>query len=72
MKISLKELKAAISYLEKNSDMDTVSVTANNECVLTTMDFAGSEIQITLFPISNSGDPSMLAKVRRTDLLPTK
>lgn len=73
MKVSLKELKASINYLEKNSDMDSIRVsTSGHELTLTAMDIQGSEIQITLFQIGNNGDSSMMARVRRTELLPLK
>lgn len=72
MKISVKDLKAALSYLEKNSDRDSIIVNLNNEFNLISLDSRGSEIQITLFPVSFNGEPSLMAKVKRTDLLPYK
>lgn len=70
MKISLKELKAALTFLEQNSDQDALSVSISNECVLTSTDRLGAEIQIMLYPVSPNGDASFMAKVRKTELLP--
>ena len=70
MKISLKELKAAISFLEKNSDQDSISVNIHNEFSIVSTDQLGAEIQIMLYPTSPNGDASFLTRVRKTELLP--
>ena len=72
MKISLKDLKAAIYYLEKNSDNDSINLTIGNECNFITSDPSGSEIHIILFQINSNGEASFMAKVKRTELLPFK
>lgn len=72
MRISLKDLKAAIQYLEKNSDRDSVILTIGNECNLIASDSSGSEIHIVLFQVSTNGEASLMAKVKRTELLPFK
>lgn len=72
MKISIKDLKAAILYMEKNSDRDTVTVSVGNEFNLISVDSSGSEIQITLYPTMANGEASLMAKVKRTELLPFK
>ncbi len=72
MRISLKDLKAAIQYLERNSDRDNVVLTIGNECNFVTTDSLGSEIHIVLFQVSTNGEASLMAKVKRTELLPFK
>ncbi len=66
MKIELKELKKAMTWIETNTNEIAVNMYMGeaNKLVLTCFDKGGSEVEITLF-----ADHQMMPKIRKTEIL---
>lgn len=69
IKISSKELKEAIAWMEANTNEDFLKITINDsKLYVDGMDKGGQQVEITLF----SKDASMMPKIMRTDIFPVK
>lgn len=65
MKVDVKELKKALTWVDTNTNVDKISLyIGDNKLVITTMDKYQSQVEIILYE-----DSSMMAKIKRTEVL---